>query len=71
MNFSLKKNCSIFNNFPTIGQNIMKPTPCTSTHRGLSNGLKNSRVVWETRRQFKTQEKKNNNNNNNNNKLKN
>jgi hypothetical protein len=31
------KNCSIFNNFLTLGWNIMKPTPCTPTHWGLSN----------------------------------
>ncbi len=31
-NFFIGKNCSIFNNFPTLGQNIMKPIPCTLIH---------------------------------------
>ncbi len=38
--FSLEK-CSIFNNF-TIVQSIVKPTQCTPTHQGLSDGTKSS-----------------------------
>jgi hypothetical protein len=40
--FSLKK-CSIFNNFSTTVQNIVKPTQRTPTHQGLSDGTESSR----------------------------
>jgi hypothetical protein len=33
MNFEWK-NCSIFNNFCTLGENIKKPTSCTFIHMG-------------------------------------
>jgi hypothetical protein len=32
----LMENHSTFNDFSTIGQNIMKPTECTNTHHRLS-----------------------------------
>jgi hypothetical protein len=44
------KNCSIFNNFLIVGQNIMKPTWHTHTHQELSNGTKSvtkGTMVWE------------------------
>jgi len=44
------KNYSIFSNFSTLGWNIMKPTPWTHTHWGLSNCTKSAArgiVVWE------------------------
>jgi hypothetical protein len=36
----LVKNCSIFNNFFTIGQNIMKRNLSTPNHQGFSNNTK-------------------------------
>jgi hypothetical protein len=55
--FSVKKilkiqlrNDSTFDHFSTIGQNIMKPTHCTSSHQGIFNGTKSMArgiVVWE------------------------
>jgi hypothetical protein len=35
---------SVFNNFPIVGWNIMKPAWCTHTHEGLSNSTKS--VTW-------------------------
>ncbi len=43
----MKKNCSIFNNFCTIGllDDITKSPQCTSAHKGLFKGTK-SILVW-------------------------
>jgi hypothetical protein len=40
-------NCSIFNNFSTVGSNIMKLTQGTSTHQGLSKSMARANMVWE------------------------
>jgi hypothetical protein len=35
---------TVFNNFPIVGWNIMKPPWCTHTHEGLSNSAKS--LTW-------------------------
>lgn len=42
--------CSIFNNFSTIGWNVLKPIWCTPIHWGPSNNIESvtrSTMVWE------------------------
>ncbi len=38
------KNHSIFKNFCIESPNVMEPSPCTPTHRKLSNDIKN--MIW-------------------------